>query len=673
MPASKKSAPKRTFDARPDTVDFRDLMFVPTLVEVPKERSLATFVKLTRNKPIILNQGQEGACTGFGLAAVCNYLTSARQVYSDKVPVSARMFYEMAKRYDEWRGTDYDGSSARGAMKGWHRHGVCAEKLWPHVPGHSDGELTNKRAEDAADRPLGAYFRVNHKDIVAMHAAIAEVGILYTSADTHSGWDKVKSDGHIPYGSKILGGHAFAIVGFDQKGFWIQNSWGPGWGRKGFAHLSYKDWLDHGYDVWVARLGAPIMIDDAKSSGFKSGGLATSRLSFPDIRPHVVSIGNDGGLRTSGTYGNTVEDVQRIFASDFPRITQGWKKKRILLYAHGGLVPEDNAIQRVSNYLEVLKEAEVYPVAFIWKTDFWTTLTNLLDDALRRRRSEGVIDAAKDFMLDRLDDTLERLARICGGRRIWGEMVENALLASLRASGGARLVVAELAKLAQASGNLEFHVAGHSAGSIFLAPLVQLLTTAGPIATESLKKESGLSWDPASGHGLRIKTCSLWAPACTVGVFKAAYLPAVIAKTIERCALFNLSDATERDDHCANIYNKSLLYMVSNSFEKDPRPAFSSNGWPILGMDKFVHHDKSADKELKKLIDNKTIDYITAPNSGDPGTPNASASTSHGDFDDDKPTVRATLARILGRDKTAIEFRFGHSAASTGDRRRALS
>ena len=340
MPAS-KSAPKRTFDARPDTVDFRDLMFVPTLVEVPKERSLAAFVKLTRSKPIILNQGQEGACTGFGLAAVCNHLMSARQVYSDKVPVSARMLYEMAKLYDEWRGTDYDGSSARGAMKGWHRHGVCAEKLWPHVPGKTDRELTTKRAEDAADRPLGAYFRVNHKDLVAMHAAIAEVGILYASADTHSGWDQVKGDGLIPYGSKILGGHAFSIVGYDQKGFWIQNSWGPGWGRKGFAHLTYKDWLDHGYDVWVARLGAPVMIDDAKSSGAKSGGLATARLSFPDIRPHVVSIGNDGTLRTSGTYGNTAEDIQRIFASDLPRITQGWKKKRILLYAHGGLVPEE--------------------------------------------------------------------------------------------------------------------------------------------------------------------------------------------------------------------------------------------------------------------------------------------------------------------------------------------
>ena len=49
-------------------------------------------------------------------------------------PVSPRMFYELARRYDEWPGDDYEGSSCRGALKGWHKHGACAERLWPHRP-----------------------------------------------------------------------------------------------------------------------------------------------------------------------------------------------------------------------------------------------------------------------------------------------------------------------------------------------------------------------------------------------------------------------------------------------------------------------------------------------------------------------------------------------------------
>jgi hypothetical protein len=33
----------------------------------------------------------------------------------------------------------------------------------------------------------------------------------------------------IPYSKSRTGGHAFAIVAFDERGFWIQNSWGKTW------------------------------------------------------------------------------------------------------------------------------------------------------------------------------------------------------------------------------------------------------------------------------------------------------------------------------------------------------------------------------------------------------------------------------------------------------------
>ena len=85
---------KRTFDARPDTVDFRDRMFEATLVEVPPRISLADYQQW---KVPILDQGREGACTGFGLATVANYLLRGRKVDPDPAAVSPRMFYEMAE------------------------------------------------------------------------------------------------------------------------------------------------------------------------------------------------------------------------------------------------------------------------------------------------------------------------------------------------------------------------------------------------------------------------------------------------------------------------------------------------------------------------------------------------------------------------------------------------
>jgi hypothetical protein len=107
--ARPKQTKKRVLDARPDTLDFRDKMYEPTLVEVPTRIDLKAY--LARKVPI-LDQGQEGACTGFGLATVAHYLLRRRRVIPDRTPISPRMFYEMAKKYDEWPGEKYDGSSA---------------------------------------------------------------------------------------------------------------------------------------------------------------------------------------------------------------------------------------------------------------------------------------------------------------------------------------------------------------------------------------------------------------------------------------------------------------------------------------------------------------------------------------------------------------------------------
>ena len=302
----------RRLDARPDTLDFRDRMFEPTLIEVPTERALANYLKA--GVPI-LDQGQEGACTGFGLATVIHYLLRTRKVVPDRGEVSPWMIYEMARRYDEWPGERYEGSSARGAMKGWHKHGVCSNVHWTKKDRHP--ERYRVRFAEALRRPLGAYLRVNHKDVIAMHSAISEVGVLYATATVHDGWDRVRANGaieYVPETSMITGGHAFAIVAYDREGFWIQNSWGKDWGRGGFGHVNYDDWLAHGSDVWVARLGAPIEFRSHRSVsrgvGVAAGG--SRSYMFCDLRPHIISLGNNGLLRTEGTYGTSAEDVKEI-------------------------------------------------------------------------------------------------------------------------------------------------------------------------------------------------------------------------------------------------------------------------------------------------------------------------------------------------------------------------
>jgi hypothetical protein len=654
---------QRVLDARRDTLDFRDRMFEPTLIEVPTHIPLADYRAW---KIPVLDQGSEGACTGFGLATVANYLLTRRKVVPDPAPVSARMLYEMARRYDEWPGEAYSGSSARGAMKGWHKHGVCGEAEWRsgQRARKGAGGLTNARTADALRRPLGAYLRVNHKDLVAMHSALAEVGILYATAGVHAGWEEVTAEGHIPYPGPPSGAHAFAIVAYDAEGLWIQNSWGTRWGRGGFARISYDDWLANGTDVWVARLGAPVTLRMSASSAIAHAPTAgrSSAYSYADLRPHIVSLGNEGRLRSTGEYGTCAEEVREIFEVDMPRAMKDWPVKRVMLYAHGGLVDERSAIQRLADYRSTMLDAQIYPVSFIWHSDYWSTISNILEDAMRKRRPEGALTAAKDFLLDRLDDTVELLARALTGKAGWDEMKENALAAS-DIGGGARLALQQLAAL-HARMPLQVHVIGHSAGSIFMARLVRLLTAAaGPIRSGYLTGEQGV--------GLGVATCTLWAPAATMDLFKQAYLPAVQDGSIGRLALFALSDKAEQDDHVAHIYNKSLLYLVSRAFEGSAL----GEGTPILGMEKWI----ARDEEVRTLFTSGAADLVFSPNDSPTGSAHASRTTEHGGFDDDTATVQATVARILAASPAvqhapvrSMTFDFHRSSASMRSRREAI-
>jgi hypothetical protein len=671
----------RLFDARPDTADFRDRMFEPTLVDVPVEMPLARHLGL---RVPVLDQGDEGACTAFGLATVAHTLLRTRGSGAVTTRVSTRMFYDMARRYDEWRGESYSGSSCRGAMKGWHRHGVCSEKLWPYVPGMALEPYTEARARDALRHPLGAYYRVNHKDLVAMHAAFAEVGVLYASCGVHEGWLDPPASGRIAWREQeCIGYHAFAIVGYDGKGFWVQNSWGRDWGRKGFCYVDYDEWLQRGTDVWVARLAVPVWLQRAQSTAVSNSALGRQSVGYSqaDLRPHVVSLGNNGWLRQSGRFGSTLEDMRNLVRRDMRATMASWKRKRVLLYAHGGLVAEDTAIQRVADYRERLLQHEIYPLHFVWKSDFWSTLGNLLRD-VARPRSEGLFDKARDLLLDRIDDTIEPLARMAGGKLLWDEMKENALLATtgrrvgadgLQESAGAALVARLLDEWMREDASVELHLAAHSAGSILLAPLVQLLTTRGQVV--------GGPAHGMHGMGAHIASVNMWAPAVSMEQFLLTYVPALEAKAIDRACLFTLTDKAEQDDHVARIYNKSLLYLVAHAFEQQPRSWIDrrlARGTPLAGMARFIEARTPADQafgieRVHKLLKDGRLDWVQSPNALAPGSADAARASTHGGFDDDRTVLDATVARILGKPRTQAGITLHRSEAGRDHQRQRLA
>ena len=126
-----------------------------------------------------------------------------------------------------------------------------------------------------------------------------------------------------------------------------------------------------------------------------------------------------------------------------------------------------------------------------------------------------------------------------------------------------------------------------------------------------------------------------------------------------------LTDRAEQDDDCANIYHKSLLYLVSHAFEKELRkPWFSdADGEPLLGMEKFLR--KLPDRDLPK-------EWVLSPNAVPEGRPGAARATTHGGFDDDGATLKATLARVLGESAGKVEFAHHRSESAQRGQRQAI-
>lgn len=52
------------------------------------------------------------------------------------------------------------------------------------------------------------------------------------------------------YGSEYLGGHALGLVGWNEKGFILRNSWGLSYGNKGYINFSYKDFEQYVIECW---------------------------------------------------------------------------------------------------------------------------------------------------------------------------------------------------------------------------------------------------------------------------------------------------------------------------------------------------------------------------------------------------------------------------------------
>ena len=594
----------RNLDILPDLPDIRDRLYLPHL------RNLEPSIDPPENFPV-RDQKQEPSCTGFSLAHIIDFLHYRSAGGGLPPAVSSRMLYEMARRNDEWADTPHSGSSLRGAIKGFFRNGVCRETTGSNYTG--EWSLTYEMAKEARDTRLGAYFRIQ-PDITDYHAAINEVGAIYVSAQVHKNWQN-PVDGKIVPGGKPIGGHAFAVVGYDAEGFWVLNSWGSGWGRQGIAHWTYGDWAATVMDAWVLQLGVKAPAAFGAIPGMAlAGTTGLFGLGDPvraDIVGHFINI-DDGRYVDRGKYASPTpkemkETVDRLTRDD-SNSNQGYD--HLIIYAHGGLNSEAAEARRIAAWkrTNLFARNRIYNFHLMWASGF-------LDEAFGGM-SSSTQGLAGSGSADWLFETgpLKQL-----GQRAWRNMKSDAEAAfSNRPDymGGILGLKPLFSGLANASKKPTIHLVGHSAGAIVLG---RMLSALGKLGMGDM--------DLAGIH--------LMAPACTTGFFNEHYGPYLTGTAKQTLTgginFYALGEKLEEDDEVSsNIplvprYSHSLLYLVSRAYEEAPET-------PIAGMRKYKGD----------LIKNAKLAAYESVSK-------KAAATTHGGFDNDAATINAIMETILGK------------------------
>lgn len=198
----------------------------PLLYEVPHQplSKLLSPRSYTWSLLTLLNQGQEGACAGFGwtheaLARPSPVLGLGNTFAREKV-------YWEAQKGDWWEGGAYPGAT-------------------PYMEGTSvlHSALVMQRYKAFKDfRWAGAG---SGDVLVDLKLAVGYKGPAVVGFNWWTGCMQTDANGYIhPTGSRE-GGHCVCITGVNvkQRYFLIPNSWGLGWGIQGFCKLNFDEAL----------------------------------------------------------------------------------------------------------------------------------------------------------------------------------------------------------------------------------------------------------------------------------------------------------------------------------------------------------------------------------------------------------------------------------------------
>jgi C1A family cysteine protease len=239
-PADKKVRPRTLDDKfnliwKTDKIDTRDYKYQVTQKVSPNVVDLRSYCSP------IENQGSLGSCTGQAIAGAIELLNKRGGKHNDV----SRLFIYYYERLI--LGTvNYDsGAYIRDGIKATNKYGASLESLWPHDIRKFRQEPITEAKNDALNRKVTRYERVN--DFNGCIDALTNGYPIIMGFRVYDSFmsKNVARTGIMPYPNtkreKLLGGHAVLLVGYDKrkKVFIARNSWGTNWGDKGYFYMPF--------------------------------------------------------------------------------------------------------------------------------------------------------------------------------------------------------------------------------------------------------------------------------------------------------------------------------------------------------------------------------------------------------------------------------------------------
>jgi C1A family cysteine protease len=198
---------------------------------MPQPTIATTFVRTERHETPhtkIKDQKQCGSCYSFGASATYEGFQLLKN--SKEYDLSEQWFMMKAKAIGPYGGCQ--GWYLDTSMNLLKNNGVANESDCPYLAVESNctsGSPVHTIKEWASTT-----------DLNTIKEALKKNGPVYVGFAVYSDFFNYKT-GYYEYKSGSLRGyHAVCIVGFDDTGFKVKNSWGTGWGESGYFRIKYN-------------------------------------------------------------------------------------------------------------------------------------------------------------------------------------------------------------------------------------------------------------------------------------------------------------------------------------------------------------------------------------------------------------------------------------------------